>query len=206
MTIKLQDIRSLYDSSQYCSVDEVKLLSTASNHLLLLHSNIRSIQKNFSKLYQLLCDISVPPDFIALTETWVTKTSHFKPNLPGYNFISSPSTSNRSGGVAFFLKERLQYQIRSDLNFSCINCENLWVEIHQSNNKTAIVGIIYCHPGYNYTDFFSCFEELLYNLNLLNKTYFICEDFNINYYNDEDNTDYKNMIASTGSHYQPNSN
>ena len=185
-------------SSQYCSVEDVKLLPLSGGQLTLFHANIRSIQKNFIKLYDLLCDISVLPDIIALSETWVSKTSFFKPNLPGYNYVFTPTTSNRSGGVAFFIKETIQFQINRDLNFKCASCENLFVKLHLSNNKTVIVGVIYRHPGYNYTDFLNCFEKLLYNLNLSNKTYFVCGDFNINYSKQQENSVYINSIASTG--------
>ena len=75
----------------------------------------------------------------------------------------------------------------------------MFVKLHLSNNKTVIIGVIYRHPGYNYTDFLNCFEKLLYNLNLSNKTYFVCGDFNINYSKQQQNSVYINSIASTGS-------
>ena len=116
---------SITDFNQHCSVEEIKLLQSTINHFSIFHANIRSIQKNFSKLCELLSNICVLPDIIVLSETWMSNSSFFKPALPGYNFIYSPSVSNRSGGVAFFVKTCRSYEIVEGVSFEQCDVDDL---------------------------------------------------------------------------------
>ena len=55
--------------------------------LSVLHVNIRSLIKNMSKLEELILGMSVNPDLIAISETWLTNSKAVNVNLPGYNFF-----------------------------------------------------------------------------------------------------------------------
>ena len=163
---------------------------------MILNINIRSIQKNFHKLQQLLIDTQLLPHVIALTETWTTASSFFTPSLPGYSYISAPSESNRSGGVAFFISTKIDYSLRDDLVFVTPDCENLWVEISHKNKK-AVLGVAYRHPTYNISDFQNKFEQCIFNLNRSSKPFLISGDFNIDLLKSSSD-DYKNTISSLG--------
>ncbi len=181
--------------NQHCSINDIKDF-LGNDKLLILNVNIRSVQKNFPKLHQLLIDTNLLPHIIALTETWTTADSFFIPSLPGYSYVTAPSESNRSGGVALFVNNKIDYSLKDDLKFVTPACENLWVEISYKNKK-ALVGVVYRHPTYNISDFQNKFEQCVFDLNRSNKPFFISGDFNIDLLQSSNN-DYINSISSLG--------
>jgi hypothetical protein len=62
-----------------------------------------------------------------------------------YQFISQPSLS-MAGGVGFYIKNDLFYNIRSDLTISKKEFEALWIEIVNFKVANVICGVIYRHP------------------------------------------------------------
>ena len=117
------------------------------------------------------------------------------PSLPGYDYVCKTSET-KSGGVAFFILSNVNYVVREDLNFIVNDCENLWIEINCQDKKT-VLGVIYRHPRYNYSDFQSKFKETIFNLNRSNKPFIICGDFNIDLLK-ECNSNYKDSIQALG--------
>ena len=101
---------------QHCNVEEISSFRPNSIHepFFIMHINIRSLQKNFTKLQELLSDISPSPDLIALSETWHDSSSFFRPCLSNYDFVSSSHSCNKAGGVAMFLKKQFSFFIRND--------------------------------------------------------------------------------------------
>ena len=53
----------------------------------LIHSNIRSIPANLSKLIQYMSNLNVNFDIIGLSETWLTETNKDIYNLDGYDHV-----------------------------------------------------------------------------------------------------------------------
>jgi len=76
----------------------------------LLNCNIRSIQANFDNLEQSLNDLNYPFNIISLSETWINRCNEHISNLdlPGYSFLSQPTTQ-RAGGVGMYIKKGIQY-------------------------------------------------------------------------------------------------
>ena len=137
------------------------------------------------------------PDLIALSETWHNSSSFFIPILPNYDFISSSFSCNKAGGVAIFLKRSYSYHVRHDLKLGADMCEDLWLEVAGINGRSAVVGVIYRHPGCNILNFQKHFEELIFNLNKSSKPVYIAGDFNI-HFSLEANSNYINSINSLG--------
>ena len=84
------------------------------------------------------------PDIIAINETWEKESSNgqFK-NLFQYNYISNFRKNHRGGGVALYIKETLQYNLRPDLTIMHEGVyESPFVDIHPQND-TIICGTIY---------------------------------------------------------------
>ena len=133
--------------SQHCSINELSSISSrrifSQNTYLIMHVNIRSLQHNLHKLQDLICDINPNPDFIAISETWLNSSSFFIPDLPNYDFLSSSTSCNRAGGVGIFYKNIFDVQLRSDIKLSTQNCEDLWVEVSGSDQKSVLIGVIY---------------------------------------------------------------
>ena len=189
--------------SQKCTIESLAQGINNSLHksFFIMHLNIRSLQRNFHKLQDLLCEIKNSPDLIALSEIW--QNTFFIPSLPNYEFVQSSFSCNRAGGVAFFLNKKYNYKIRQDISLSTHKCEDLWLEIKAVNERTVIMGVIYVHPGCKLQHFEDSFKKLIFNLNKSNKPVFLMGDFNINYA-EGSNSCYKKSVLSLGYHQYVN--
>ena len=86
-----------------------------SNDFFWLHINIRSINKYFEKLEDLLVELGKPPDIIAISETKLQTKLNFY--LNGYNFKQNNS-STTAGGVGMFIKNFINYTITDEYNLN----------------------------------------------------------------------------------------
>ena len=81
---------------------------------MILNVNMRSIANphNFSKLEALLESLKFKPTVIAITEKWIqcNQTGHYF-NLKDYVFISNSRITSRGGGVGFYVKSGIDFQI-----------------------------------------------------------------------------------------------
>ena len=189
-------------NNQHCDLKEALLVNncyhSSNKPFFIIHINIRSLQKNFHQLENLLYDFNSAPDLIALSETWHDNSSFFKPKLPNYDFVCCTSSCNRAGGVAIFLRNCFNLQVRNDIKLITDKCEDIWVEVKGHGKKSMIIGLIYRHPGCNISNFHKNFEELLIKLNTsTSKQIYITGDFNIDYSN-KSNLDYFKTISSLG--------
>ena len=157
----------------------------------LLHVNMRSITKNLEKLESLLQSMKFLPTFIAITETKLKDELRYKPKIKGYNFINKNSLTN-AGGVGWFIYSKISYEVKSDYNLNLNLCEDLWIEIGES--RKIILGIVYRHPFYVFSDFQKSFERCIDLLSDRKKSYIICGDFNIDL--SSDNQAINNYIDS----------
>ena len=96
----------LFNECEYCSTDsQNNILRNRTNELLIIHFNIRSLEKNIDKMSQYLSELKTQPDVIALTETKLKDNICGSIELPGYEFIhvNSPTLA---GGVGFYINEK----------------------------------------------------------------------------------------------------
>ena len=80
-------------------------LRLSNESIFLLHTNIRSIQSNFSELECLIHRLHNKPDFIILTECWITD-SITGCSISGYQSLYSCG-GNKNGGIAVYSNEKL---------------------------------------------------------------------------------------------------
>ena len=73
-------------------------------------------------------------------------------DIPGYTFISQPTDSS-AGGVGLYVKQDLNYNIRTKLSLSNSDFESLLIEIDNQSHKNFICGIIYRHPNSDISSF-----------------------------------------------------
>ena len=73
----------------------------------MLHLNIRSLQKNFDSLFNLLMTLKFEFKVIYITETWCSDNSmsHNLFKLPQYKSIHQVRRTGKGGGIAVFLHE-----------------------------------------------------------------------------------------------------
>ena len=146
----------LLDNIQYslCSTGEFndlhKNVIKDQNSLAVLHVNIRSINANFSKLKQMLYELSLDFNVIILTEIWGSNITFFTNALTDYCFIYELPDNSLVGGVGMFIKNNLSFIIREDLkmNSTSYKIESLFVEVIRQD-KTFLIAGIYRHPNNN---------------------------------------------------------
>ena len=81
-----------------------------SNELFLLHINIRSLQKNFDELVNLISQFTVLPDVICITETRLKNNPLINISIPGYDFVKA-NTSSFAGGVGMYVSSKLNFEV-----------------------------------------------------------------------------------------------
>ena len=195
-------------------VDENDLSKSLSSYplshlqpLLVMQCNTISLTNRFDKLREFLKRFPVMPHLIAITETRHKTSSTLQSiNLPQYTFCHADSLI-LAGGAGVYIKDNLQFKVRSDLKFYNEGYENFWVELVPTNastnfnnkQKTTIFGVIYKHPSTNINNFTDSFEQTLQKLQLQGCKFYICGDINVNYlkiHRDNKISRYANFLIS----------
>ena len=88
----------------------------------MLHFNIRSLNRHFDKLEELLVQLGKTTDIIATSETKLQANFSFL--LEGYNFTQKDSKSN-AGGVGMSIKENIDYSIDHAFDLNEKDCEEI---------------------------------------------------------------------------------
>ena len=98
--------------------------------LSVLHLNIRSLQKNFDSLRNLLMTLKSKFKVTCITETRCSDSSmnHNLLQLPQYKSIHQTRRAGKGHGVAVFLHDSLTFNIRHDISVNSADIEALCVE------------------------------------------------------------------------------
>ena len=180
--------------------------------LSIFHANIRSLPKNISNLKHLFNGCAKLPDIIAITESKVNSNTNEKLlQIDGYKKPLKDNSKTSAGGVYVYVSNSISSKIREDLKMDIDNCENVWLEVNYKNTKSktksegVIVGLIYRHPVYDFSDFKNEFSKQL--LKISKQNYIIAGDFNINLLEaptSHNIADYVHSVASTGCNFHIN--
>ena len=132
------------------------------NSLSIVHLNIRSLDKNFDKLYDFLLCLPFTHDVLCLSASCIKRQALI--NLSGYSFVNVDPVGN-AGGVAMYVRKDLK--ITQEQNIHLHGCESLWLTLYQpSTNKKLTIATIYRHPiqatDKFVEDFLNCLEKLTY--------------------------------------------
>ena len=106
------------------------------------------------------------------------KTKINSVQIPGYNF--EYNTESNNGGTAIYIKKRLNYKLRNDLQIYKPNkeLESTFIEITR-NKEIVVVGYIYMNLSMELSEFNSDYlASLLEELSLENKTLVLLGYFN----------------------------
>lgn len=184
---------------QYITPSTSKTLFQNDNDFSLLSLNIRSLNRNFSKLEVLVSEIGFMPDVILVSETWITESSVFIHKLEGYSFINKPCETGQIGGAGIFIKDKLNFDILHSTSLDAPKCEDIWIKIKFSPNKTLVIGSIYRHPNYHHNEFQDKLSSIIYSLSSSNQSFITGGDININLLSDKESINsYKEEIYSNG--------
>ena len=80
-----------------------KLFSGNQNNLSIIHMNARSLSKNYDRINAFLSSLTLSPDIIAITETWLNDTNKYLYQFPGYHPYHITRTTRPHGGVSLYI-------------------------------------------------------------------------------------------------------
>ena len=111
-------------------------LQANQNNTSIAHLNVQVLMSTLNEFSIMLNSYEF--DIIAVTETWLQDTEYQRDyvQVNGYNTVLKNRTGKRGGGVGFYLKEQLQYKVRTDLTRNYTDLEILVVEIRGRNKNT----------------------------------------------------------------------
>ena len=120
----LMRINELYDHLDFQEMSKYIDLKSHNNKFSTLNSdllsflqlNIRSFKKNKSELEAILESLMLPPDVIAISETWLTSDSSHYANLHGYSGYHVVRDSPY-GGASIFVRDGLVTQFVESFSF-----------------------------------------------------------------------------------------
>ena len=136
-------LRSRYFSPHsFAETIKSKINQNHQNFISILHSNIRSLKRNFEQFHQhVLSELKVSFSVIGLTEIRIRDgaCNENLPSLPNYYFeyVTTPLSA---GGVGMFISSQLHNVLERTSNSSY---QALWIEIVDANKKKNICGVVY---------------------------------------------------------------
>ena len=124
--------------------DKTLDLQNDCNSMILMHLNIRSLQKNYDDLYDLVASRSFRPDVICLSESRINQPLK-SIQLHGYNCINA-KPNEQAGGTAIYVCSKLKFsQIDG---FGSKGSESIWLKIWKNDStKALVIASIYRHPS-----------------------------------------------------------
>lgn len=140
----------------YCSPESCINYISNDLSLKIIHTNIRSINKNFNNFIATLVTTNIEFDIIILSECWL-KASGNLPQLDGYTAHSTSNNPLQNDGVVLYIKTVLNSLI-SEPPICDSNCLICWV------GDVAIVAV-YRSPSYVTLDnFYTSLENIINTL------------------------------------------
>ena len=144
----------------------------------LFHLNISSLQAHFDKLNDLFLQLPYSSSINVLSDTWINIAPTINVIPAGYTFVYNPSPT-KAGGVGAYISTALNFKINNDFHLQVQGCEDLWIDIEFSNQKTYTFSVIYRHPQNNHLAFFEALDKRMFMLNKKKKKCLVLGDINI---------------------------
>lgn len=190
-----------YSVHSFHSNQAIREAFSAKNSFSILHSNIRSLQANFDNFITILSDLSHSFSIIGITESriLVNKQPLSNISIPGYEFISQP-TFHSAGGVAFYIKNDIEFHLRDDLNISTQEYECLWIEVH-SKFRNLVCAVAYRHPHSQLNSFTNYMTASVDKVSKESKFCALMGDWNINLFNFQSHPPTEEFINTLGAYY-----
>ena len=200
--------KSLNISCKYYSESDFMNSLSQDRRLIILNTNIQSINGKFqdlATLLQLLTQAQINIDIITLQETWeiVDANAFF---IPGYKFFSATRKLGKRGGVGMYVKDYLKPSPVSEKSVFIDNVlESLIIEVTMpESGRKNFIGSLYrpnTHKELSYNEqmngFLDAFATFLESFD--SKPAYICADSNVNQLlNNAHTTDLNNILMANG--------
>ena len=193
------DLNFKYNTSDEFNKQMSNLIAIESVNISVFHVNIRSLNKNDSKLYNFLLTLDLVFDVIVLSEIWDYNLELSSKLFSDYSFYYDSCTSSHVGGVGVLVKNNLICNKLDNLKIESTSkntVENVWLEILNGKQK-YILGALYRHPNQTTDDFNEIFSKRLTELRNSHIPCIIAGDINIDlckYSVHNPTTDYVNSL------------
>ena len=161
-----------------------------------LHLNVRSLNKNFESLKELLTTIKFEFKVICLTQTLCTDDPRNETlfNLENYTSINQVRKHGRGGGICVFIHNSLTFKLRSDLGANSNEIESLVIEIINKNIKTVVINEQYRQPAGDFKQYKTYLANYFNKMKNSNKAIYIVGDTNLNLIDYDTNIKVKNYL------------
>ena len=137
--------------------------------------NVRSLNKNFESLKEILTTIKFEFKVVCLTETWCTDDSRNETlfNLENYTSISQVRKNGRGGGLCVFIHNSLTFKLRSDFETNNNNIESLVIEIINKKSKNVVINARYRQPAGHFKENKTFLENFFNEMKNFNEAIYI---------------------------------
>lgn len=164
------------------------------NNLLIFHSNVRSINKNFDEIKILISQIKNDLDFIVLSETWkINEVSLY--NIDGYNIIYNEGEINQNDGLVIYIKTNYTFR-QKILKIGDIKIIQVSTTF---DGKKLIISALYRPPSTCVNNFNIQLSNYLQSVSLDTDMHLIVGDININILGEEEYAhNYLNIMGEHG--------
>jgi len=173
------------------------------NDIVIFYANIRSLPCNFDNLESYLSTLTIKPQIIILTETWISNNSNNLFDIMGYDKVDIFRLKKKGGGIRIYYQHNMNIKQITDLTHLHNSIELLFIAIKINKNFNLTIGAIYRPPTNTYesfNNFILNLENILRNRNVVNKKTIICGDFNLSLCGDISNNSltYSNLMTENG--------
>ena len=143
-------IRSFIENTITCKYRELNSKFELENKskLFILRANIRSLQKQYESLNEIIANLDLKPDIICLSESRV-KLDGLLSNLEltGYDLLLT-NPRKTAGGVGVYTSKNLNYRVVKHNWLGIEECEDIWLNvIEPCTNSIINVIVLYRHPN-----------------------------------------------------------
>ena len=176
-------LNDLKKKSMYFTCHEFnrRLSNTLSCTVSLLHLNCRSLRKNFQNVENMLNNIKIKFDVVAITESWLSSTDDLNLyKINGYEIEYMHRLNKRGGGILIYVKQNIKSTKLTNLSISQAgSMESLALELKLKHQKINLA-CIYRPPSTDISTFNNQLQNYVYSLSKTNKSKtIVCGDFNI---------------------------
>ena len=165
----------------------------------ILHLNIRSLNKNFESLKNLIVEINFCFKVICITDSWCSDDPHTNNRYQLPNYVSIHQGQKNGGktgdGITIFIHKELIYHGR---RVNDEDTEALCLEIINQKSKNIFINTIYRQPSGNKENFENYFGKFLRKIKT--KITYALVDFNLNILNYDTNCKVKSYCNAAFSH------
>ena len=136
------ELSSNIKSDASYTIEHLEKLVELKKRISICHLNNQSMSSTFDEFQFMINQTRF--DVITLSETWLKNDKHLIEyvRLPGYEFAYRNRDEKHGGGVGIYIRDTIEFKLRSDISKLDDSIEHLWVEIQGREKSSAcLIGV-----------------------------------------------------------------